>query len=279
MSDFGHSGGGDRQRLRDYLLGDASDGDRRAIEQRFFEDDAFFDEILEAQDDLIDDYARGALPARFQAAVEERLLADAEGQRRVTVARALHARAAAPLPAAAATPPISRPAPAHRWMLAAAALAVAGIAATAWFAVDNARLRREIAQREQAAAPPAPEVDVRTPPASPRAESVVAELRLVPRVLRSQTAPVAARIAAGASIVRVDLPLEERDDGAVAVALERAGAGRVWFQAEVVERRDGARVIWLPASLLEPGDYEVLVWRGVESPATLLATYNVRISR
>jgi hypothetical protein len=48
--------------LERYLLGEVSDDERSEIEQGYFADDAFFDQLLDVQNDLVDSYVRGTLP-------------------------------------------------------------------------------------------------------------------------------------------------------------------------------------------------------------------------
>ncbi|HKQ73117.1 MAG TPA: tetratricopeptide repeat protein, partial [Blastocatellia bacterium] len=50
-------------RIRRYLLDDATDDERRRIEARLLEDDDYGERLLLIEDELIDDYARGALSA------------------------------------------------------------------------------------------------------------------------------------------------------------------------------------------------------------------------
>lgn len=50
--------------IRRYLLDDASDEERRRVEARLLEDDDYGEWLLLIEDELIDDYARGALPER-----------------------------------------------------------------------------------------------------------------------------------------------------------------------------------------------------------------------
>jgi tetratricopeptide (TPR) repeat protein len=48
--------------IRRYLLDDASDEERRRVEARLLEDDDYGEWLLLIEDELIDDYARGAMP-------------------------------------------------------------------------------------------------------------------------------------------------------------------------------------------------------------------------
>ena len=71
-----------------YLLGGASEAERERIEAEFFADEDAFQEMLTAEDDLIDDYARGELSADEREQFERRFLTSSEGRERVHFARA-----------------------------------------------------------------------------------------------------------------------------------------------------------------------------------------------
>ena len=77
--------------LTRFLLGGASEAERERIEAEFFADDDAFQEMLVAEDDLIDDYARGELSAEQRKQFEERFLTSSEGRERVHFARAFAA--------------------------------------------------------------------------------------------------------------------------------------------------------------------------------------------
>lgn len=64
----------DRVSARRYLLGELAEMGRAAVEERLFEDDAFFETFLLEEEDLVDAYVRGEL-APFARARFERLLA------------------------------------------------------------------------------------------------------------------------------------------------------------------------------------------------------------
>ena len=84
--------------LRDYLLGRFSEEEATALEERFFSEEAAFDELVLAEDDLIDDYLDEQLSVEdrrgFEARMQERpeLVQRLEARRVLT--RALRRRAA-----------------------------------------------------------------------------------------------------------------------------------------------------------------------------------------
>jgi anti-sigma factor RsiW len=72
-----------------HLLGLSSETERERLESEFFDDDDAFQEMLTAEDDLIDAYARGELSAKERKQFEERFMTSAQGRERVEFARTL----------------------------------------------------------------------------------------------------------------------------------------------------------------------------------------------
>jgi hypothetical protein len=44
-------------------------------------------------------------------------------------------------------------------------------------------------------------------------------------------------------------------------------------QRLIAPQGDGTLIVWLPADIVRAGNFDVLVWRGEESAANLVATY------
>src|SRR5580698_3448190 len=110
------------------------EGERDAFEDRWVEDSALYRELRDAEAELLDAYARGALSAADRASVAKYLL-DAPVQRRKLVfAQRL----------VDTFPPLVRPS--TRWSTIAAAAAIVLLAgAVSWLAWQNAAMRRELA--------------------------------------------------------------------------------------------------------------------------------------
>jgi hypothetical protein len=263
-------------RLRAYLLGGLQAGERQEIESRMFEDEEAYDRLLEAQYDLIDAYARDALTEDARGEVEQRLLGTPEGPDRARLARALALleRPRAGTQAAALGREPVRP---RAWLAAAAALTAAALSAAVWFGFDNARLRRELAAATQPHPQPTQPAAHGTPPTA-SAPSVIADVVLSPGVVRSDRRSPSITIPREAQLVRAQLELDE-NGSTFTVGVERLGDGRIWTRTGLERREDGAVVVWLPAELLEAGEYEWLLWRRTEDPATLISTYVCRIER
>ena len=136
-----------------YLLGEASDPERERIEAEFFADDDAFQEMLVAEDDLIDDYARGELSADEREQFERRFLTSSEGRERVHFARSF-AAASGPRPVSlAADEPSTDVSPGFfalifgRAGVLQAALATTVVASLVGFSgllVERSRVNREL---------------------------------------------------------------------------------------------------------------------------------------
>ncbi len=74
--------------LRRYLLDDVSDEEQREIEERFFEDDSFFDEMNALEDELFFDYKQNRLNAKENAAFEQKFLNTPQDREKAAFAEA-----------------------------------------------------------------------------------------------------------------------------------------------------------------------------------------------
>lgn len=75
--------------IKNYLLGDLSEYEESAIQERLFTDENFFEELLIIKDELAEDYAFGLLSAREQERVKKYLQGSPELRRKLEIARAL----------------------------------------------------------------------------------------------------------------------------------------------------------------------------------------------
>jgi hypothetical protein len=78
----------DQRTIRRYLLDELSSDERESVSARIFEDDAAYDAVREAEDDLLDAAARGELSAEDAAKVR-RFARESSQAERLIVARAL----------------------------------------------------------------------------------------------------------------------------------------------------------------------------------------------
>src|ERR1051325_10693415 len=72
-----------------FLLGDLPEEQKAQLEERFFTDDDYFEYMLAVEDELIDDYAQGALTGRERERFETYFLNSPERRSRLEFARAL----------------------------------------------------------------------------------------------------------------------------------------------------------------------------------------------
>lgn len=149
--------------LRRYLLGELPADECDALEVEILADSDAFHAMLAAEDDLIDDYARGALSGAEADAFEAHFLPRPGSAERIAFARSLWAAGKATVPAAAPAAEESAggrpwserfgswfggllPAPALR--LAAAAVAVALVVVAGYSVRQAAVLRQQVARLE-----------------------------------------------------------------------------------------------------------------------------------
>ena len=76
-------------RRSQYLLGLSSEAERERLESEYFADEDAFQEMLTAEDDLIDAYVRNELSANERRRFEERFLTSPQARERVQFARTL----------------------------------------------------------------------------------------------------------------------------------------------------------------------------------------------
>jgi len=266
-----------QETLRLYLLGDLPAESQRSLEERLMTDSELYDELLMAEDELVDQYLDGALLGRERESFERRFSATPECRRKLSFASALRKHIAAaglPRPEAekseAPSPArwgllhtLFRPErPAVSWALAAALLLT--VAAAAFLTVRTWRGRvggPEIAAR------------VFTAELKPGAASRGGGEEL------KRVAPPA-----DATVVRLELESPPGEEGGLRAAL-LADDGRTLLSRDGLEARkgDGARYVTLdvPADLLQRGDYRVKLSRRAGDAAAPedIATYSFRVTR
>ena len=138
----------DENRMRDYLLGGLSGEEREQVELRLLAEQDYYDHLLASEDELVDQYVRGALAPGEKRRFEERFLASPARQQDLRFASAWERYLAAETPAAyrasIRTPP--------RFLLAAALIVLVIGAAAFLFEVRRLRQGLDVARRQHAAA-------------------------------------------------------------------------------------------------------------------------------
>lgn len=145
------------QKIVSYLLGELAEDEQVEIEDRAFADEKVRQEILAVEQDLLDDYVSGDIPAEKRRSFETHFLASAERRKKVAFARALATvvnersatqeqravvTAAGPSWSDRLTAFFTRPVTAYSFAAACLVLFVVG----SWLAVDRIRLHSELAQ-------------------------------------------------------------------------------------------------------------------------------------
>src|SRR6185503_18912428 len=75
--------------LIQYLLGVVADTERRAVEEQFFAPDADLNVLLQAEDELIDDYVRGTLSTSDRRLFESNFLCTKRRRQRLELVQSL----------------------------------------------------------------------------------------------------------------------------------------------------------------------------------------------
>ena len=145
----------DHRLIVGYILGELSAEDRQRVEDRYFTDPDFLEQMDAVEDELLNDYVRGALSQGSTAGVERGLLNSTYQRRKVEAARGLLRAIESRSQIEAAPSPAAHTASKSRWRSALDAirfrslspqLVLAVIAlclAAGWFA-DRMNLRRQL---------------------------------------------------------------------------------------------------------------------------------------
>jgi hypothetical protein len=271
-------GTNDDERLIGYLLGQVDPEEQARIEERYFGDPGFHDELAAAERDLIDRYVRGELkdPQPF----EERYLSSPRRRQRVEFARALMrsldasaARTQPDLVDRVSRAPVLQMVRPRRlsvrsWLPVAAAAAAVLLAAWVfvnWPPPDGSDQNAPEAPRQATGEPPAqtvPAPDARPAPPSPGARSTpIATLMLAPSLTRE--GGVTPTLVIGRDAVpQLQLALEPGDYRTYRGVLRTADGAEVWRidGLRPVSTADGqALVVSLPLGLLRDDDYTITI--------------------
>src|SRR5262249_8368303 len=150
--------------IRRYLLGELSAAEQIALEDEYFSDQSKYDQLCQAEDELLDRYARAALSEADRERFERSYLTNPRRRRRVMFARALaqvvdeELAARPPAPQTAGGEQIERPDTGLSWVshlarlprgphfaLNLAAGLIIGLGG-AWFVIETSRLRARLAE-------------------------------------------------------------------------------------------------------------------------------------
>jgi hypothetical protein len=133
-----------------YLLGQVSPEERDTLEDRYLVDEGPFEELVAAENDLIDSYARGNLSPVEAQLFEQNFLVTTQRRERVEFARAMLDHTSAPSRSEAHAGTFSHARP---WIstgrLATAAIYIAAVTAVIWLGIYDLGLRRQISMLQQ----------------------------------------------------------------------------------------------------------------------------------
>lgn len=290
-----------KQTLIRYLLGELPAAEQTTLEQEYFADPQLFDQLVEAENDLIDEYARGRLSPETRRRFEQYYLAHSKRRERSRFAQVLAARLdrAGELPSAAIPTEswlqrllTALQGPKLAWSFAVALVLL--IAGVAWFALQTRHLHQELAKNEaerngqeqhqkdlqqqlgversradQLAGELARARSETTRPTATPSNTpapMLATLVLSITGLRgAEAAPAAVlNIPPGTEEARIQLNLKDNDYSNYSVVIQSAD-GKQIFKRDGLQSKGKPRaslVVTLPASKLSTGDY-ILTLKGV----------------
>jgi len=139
-------------RLTRYLLGAVSQTERENIEAEYLTDEGVFEQMLIAEDELVDAYARGELSDEERRQFEKHLLTATCGRDRVYFSQALAGAVSDARPVTERVPPSTSPSfLAALWAALTPKVGVAGVSfavvlvtAFSWLLVERMRMRTEL---------------------------------------------------------------------------------------------------------------------------------------
>lgn len=241
--------------IRQYLLRQLDDEERGRFEERVFTDRAYLDQVLMAEDELVEDFVFDELPAPDRESFVAHFLSTPQQEQKLQIAKALKARAARGAaepkpPAAGVLAFLHRHKRIVKLTLAAALLLAVGVGA--WLLAPDP-LARELAQLN-----------------SPQAGLSVGAgagdypVTLTPGRVRGEPAgrpsEAAVVIPPDAQVVRLRLALmsDAYDGYRVAVHRDAGAAPLVVDNLKVEDGPDGKIVtVRIPARVLAPGYYQL----------------------
>lgn len=305
--------------LRQYLLGELSDDSRQRVEETLLTDDDFYQELLIAEDELVDEYLAGALPAGARERFESHFLVTQARRQKLSFASSFRKYVAAET-AETAEAPDAATAQSVKTAEAETSRPFAGVSR------PSAGASRPSAGVSGPSGADAPQPATSAPPAAlPSIVSIPFYARrpaltwalaatlllavsatywLATRDGRAPAAGVAANVfqvelttgavrqggemtrvapPADAGVVRLSLQLPAADHRSYQAAL-KADDGRVLLTRDDLQSRaadSGPAVAFdVPAELLARGDYRVAL-RGLTAPGAFedVADYSFRVAR
>ncbi len=272
--------------LKRYLLGQLSEPEQLALEERVFADEDSYQQLVIQEDELRYDYAQGVLPPKQRELFEQRFLQEPGGKARVRLAKAVLDQAferAAREPAA--EPVVAK----QRWWhslddlfsyrIAAFASSSAAVILGAYLVSETRHLKVQLgesdsqrgaaitaaAQQNEAQKSLLRELDqerakragLEKELATRKPANPFLAFLLVPGLSRDIEGSKKLLLATGVDIVRFELELKRGGYARYRIELLTLDGEQVWSQSS---QSAGTRLqLNVPATILRPGDYMVEV--------------------
>jgi hypothetical protein len=286
-----------RERLRQYLLGVLPEPEQTTLENEFLNDEDSFEQMVAAENELVDGYVRNQLTAQERRQFEQHYLAHPDRRERVRFAQTLLAKIDQQSESVAE--PVAEPIAARRevagatswwqtllgvfrsgnwqlnWAASVALLLLAVTAGALYLRTRPNPISRDVATRETPSpitSSPSPAAFAQpsvlpSPTASEKKDSVFATLALTVGGLRGEGDGQAARLALSPNVdfVRLQLRLRRLDYPSYRVSLNPIGGAEVWRKQGIKSKVSPSGenlTVEIPANRLSPGDY-LLTTRGV----------------
>jgi hypothetical protein len=285
------------QIIQRYFLGELPEAEQTALEEAYFNDRRLFDQMVQAENELVDKYARGLLTPATRESFEKYYLAHPKRRERANFARALAARLDESNEVAAVSQRdsesiwnrvlVSLRGPKLAWGFAVALLLMTAVAA--WFLFETRRLRQDLSAQQQRER----ELQQQASSERQRADQLAAELErrrddqtiVAPSPTPVKSVPAFASlvltiggtrsiegappallvIPTGTEQVRLQLNLQENNYASYRAVLQAAGGREVFASAGLAAKpgRSGAGLtLTIPAQRFASGDY-ILTLKGV----------------
>lgn len=277
-----------RERMRQYLLGALPEAEQTSLENEFLNDDEQFEQMVAAENELVDAYARGYLSPSERRQFEQHYLAHPARHDRLRFAQALTSRidqSADSLTAHPATLPTMSwwsklteffrlPQSQLTWAMSAALVLLIATVGTIYWRIRTQSGERDLAVTDTPQPTVSPSPSVNLPPSpmlSPavpeKKQTTFASLALSIGSLRSESNDPTPRLTLTADVdfARLQLAFRRQDYPQYNVSLSLAGGAEIWRRQSLKSQVGNTReslVVTIPVAKLSPGEY-LLTLRGV----------------